>query len=61
MKITELIRELTELLSSKGNMNIVISVKDKETAEYKFGTLNDVVPYTDGTVGLVGKEEEGSE
>ena len=60
MKITDLINELTDVLSTKGNVEIVVSVKDKETANYKFGNLYDVVPYDDGTVGLVGKEEEGS-
>ena len=60
MKIANLIKELTDILLTKGNVEIVVSVKDKETADYKFGNLYDVVPYDDGTVGLVGKEEEGS-
>jgi len=60
MKITNLIKELTDVLLTKGNIEIIVSVKDKETADYKFGKLFDIVPYDDGTLGLVGKEEEGS-
>lgn len=58
MKLSKLVNELMTFLLTNGDREVVTAQKDPETADYTYGTINDIVDYGKGQMGLVGNREE---
>ena len=60
MKISSLIRELSSVLESNGNMDVVIGFQN-EDFNWSYQDADLVVPYEDGSCGIVGHFREEDE
>ena len=58
MKLSKLVNELMTFLLTNGDREVITAQKDPETADYTYGAVGDIVDYGDGTMGLVGNQEE---
>lgn len=53
MTVKQLIKKLLEMPM---DAKVIISAKDKETAEYTYAKAEHIVEYYDGSVGVFGEE-----
>ena len=60
MKISSLIRELTEVLKENGDMNVSIAFQNEDLS-WSYQDADLVVPYEDGSCGIVGHFREEDE
>ena len=58
MKLSELVKELVSFLLENGDREVVTAQKDSETADYTYGSVNVLVDYGEGQMGIVGDREE---
>lgn len=58
MKLSKLVNDLMTFLLTNGDREVVTAQKDTETADYTYGTINDLVDYGEGQMGIVGNREE---